>query len=329
MNQLSETLVCCAISHLDGYQGSVNLSNTYSHMDIYLKNAFVALKSTKENNPGINVGLFINFDVDAIVQGIFSEEGIHIYKVPFNSFRVPSDNKWSLAFYKLCALEWAVNNLTFNYFVEIDCDVFCNGNVTDLISEAGEAIVMLSGPFTYNHPIRKQFELAYKKMYSEECRMIKWGSGLICGNLAMLKEYMIVCDEVYLKMKAHSFCGDNLLGDEYITSVAAIKTKVPIRDGKAYMNVYWTSSFYLVSTDYYYDKMVFLHLPDEKETGLIDLYDYYMNHSHFPKAEVVYKYLNLPQCNYNKLNYYFNKVRRIIQRRFGVSNHEKGINSNS
>ena len=171
---------------------------------------------------------------------------------------------------------------------------------------------MLSGPFSYSHPIRQQYTMAYNKLYLDRAVLLKWGSGLICGEKAHLSQFMKCCIDVYELMRKNAFCEDDKLGDEFITSVAALKSGEPIVDGKPYMNVYWTNQFYLVSTDYHYDKMVWLHLPDEKERGLMDIFFYYKKHGELPKSNLLYGYLNLPHLRKPVIRYYINCIRRRL-----------------
>ena len=311
---LKETFVFCAIADIDGYNGSVNIGDVKNRLYTFFCNAFVALRTTKDNNPTVNVGIITNANIDQKSRDFFLSKEIVIINVPFDEFVFPAENKWSLAFYKLTSLKWAVNNLDYSTFIQIDCDVVNNGNIIDLVKEAQNAVVMLSGSFSFDHPIRKQFTDAFELLYNERPQLIKWGSGLICASKSLLSLFINCCSEVYDCMKRINFCNDNLLGDEFITSVAAIKSELNIVDGKPYMNVYWTDKFYLVSTDFYFDKMVWLHLPDEKERGMLILFKYYKKHGNFPKQKRLYKYLNLPQTHHPYFNYYMNMLRKKLSK---------------
>jgi len=66
-----------------------------------------------------------------------------------------------------------------------------------------------------------------------------------------------------------------------------------IKNAGAYIFRFWTGSFYLVSTCYTCNEVAILHLPSEKERGLVKLFDiFYKKHS-FPRKERVHKILHL------------------------------------
>ena len=89
---------------------------------------------------------------------------------------------------------------------------------------------------------------------------------------------MSKCTDLYEAINDDSLPFYNKLGDEIITSIAGEMMYEDLMDGKAYMNVYWTARhFYLVSTNYHFDKMCFLHLPDEKENGIRRIYKKLIN----------------------------------------------------
>ena len=311
-NDMSQAFVFCAIASKEGFAGSVNIKDINNSLHTYLCNAFVALKTTKIYNPEVNVGIITNASVDPKTVALFESEGIRIYCAPFDDFLFPKENKWSLAFFKLSSYNWAIRNLEYNYYIQLDCDVVCNGDLSDLIEESKRSVVMLSGPFTFSHPVRTRFLKAYKLLYEDEQAIVKYGSGLICGSKDKLLPFFDCCLNLYEKIKEKNYCNDNLLGDEFITSIAAIKSGVPIVDGNPYMCVYWTHRFYLVSTNYYYDKMVFLHLPAEKELGMMLLYKYYTKHKKFPDQKKIYSLLNLPSKRFPVVRIFINWLKNKI-----------------
>ena len=75
-------------------------------LNIYLKNACVALVSAKRNNPSSEVALITNIeDIPEEYTQVLRNNNVCIIKVEFDQFVFPNDYKWSLAFYKLCALK--------------------------------------------------------------------------------------------------------------------------------------------------------------------------------------------------------------------------------
>lgn len=317
---MGKNLVFCALAVKDGYQGSVNISSASNGFDVYLKNAFVALKSTRLKNPATDVGIVCNVSLPEYFTRLYEAEGIRVWTADYNEFQFPADNKWALALYKLCAMDWVLKNTDYEIFAEVDCDVLCNGSLDDLWLEAEHSLIMLSGPFTYSHPIRRQYEKAYEHLYGKRIRLIKWGSGLICASRTNMTSFMVSCMSVYDAMKRNNFCEDHLLGDEFITSAAVYWDNILIIDGKPYMDVYWTSSFYLASTNYKYDRMVFLHLPDEKERGIPSVFDYFLKKREFPPDNTLSIMLGLPPANQSLFRRYAAKILRTssdIRKRVG------------
>ncbi|EOU1762627.1 hypothetical protein [Clostridium perfringens] len=309
-----KNLVFVSLAYISEYNGSVNMDELDEKtIDIYLKNSFVCLKTIKKNNPFDDVAVVVNFEIDIKYRKLFEENEINIYKIDYDSFNMPKDFKWSLAFFKLCSLKYVVNNLSYKNYLQLDSDVVCIGNLKDCWEEINEGLMMLSGPFTYNHPLRKLNSEVFLNLYGENARLVKWGSGFIGANQKTLKSFIEKCEEVYIKLKDINFNCDNSIGDEFITSAAAYLLG-NIRDAQPYMNVYWTRKFYLVSTNYKYDPIVLIHLPDEKRTGLIYIYEYFCKYKKLPSDKILYKILGFPKTKRPKslINFYIKIKNKLI-----------------
>ena len=74
-------------------------------LSIYLKNLCVSLISAKKTTPNIDVALVSNIEIPTEYEKLLLENDVLIFIEPFDSFVFPDDYLWSLAFYKLCALE--------------------------------------------------------------------------------------------------------------------------------------------------------------------------------------------------------------------------------
>jgi len=180
---------------------------------------------------------------------------------------------------------------------------------------------MLDGPFTYNHPVRNLYSAEYKKLYNaeKEIKLIKYGSGFIGVNKRQTSLFMEQCLSIYEDIKRKDFDLDVLIGDEFITSIAAFHLVEVMKSARPYMDVYWSLNFYLTSTNYIFDKMVFLHLPDQKRSGFIYLFDYFIKKNKFPSYKQWYRILGLPK---SKPPFYFiklyirikNKISKVISR---------------
>lgn len=299
--------------------GSVNIHDEKHRKDIYFENAFVALKSVKIHNSLCDVGLITNQSVPAKYDSLFKSHDINIWEVPFEEFVFSKKNKWHLAFYKLASLKYAIDQLNYENYIQIDCDVVCISSLNALIEDIKYKLVMLSGPYQFDHPTRKllreinEYLTCVKKTDFNPYNQQKWGSGLIAGNTEILRKFMSKCTDLYEALNDDSLPFYNKLGDEVITSIAGEMMYEDLMDGKAYMNVYWTARhFYLVSTNYHFDKMCFLHLPDEKENGIRRIYKKLVNGIEFEQINLQ-KILNLPSTKapFN-LRLLMSKIKRRI-----------------
>lgn len=82
---------------------------------------------------------------------------------------------------------------------------------------------------------------------------------------------MALAERIYEEMVRKEFKTSK--GDEFILSLAANEMKEIIKNAGAYICRCWTGlDFWLVSTCYEYNKVLILHLPAEKEKGLLKLY---------------------------------------------------------
>lgn len=313
---MNNTLVFCSLAIGDTDGGSVNIVHEDKRKDIYFENTFVALKTIKNENPDISVALITNSEVPEFYEKLFKNNDILIHYAPFDTFVFPSSFRWSLAFYKMSSMKWAIENLKYDNYVQIDCDVVCNGSLEDMLNDIEYGVMMLSGPFTYSHSVRSLYREIYEKMYNEKMPLYKWGSGLIAGKREHLKLFFDNCFDIYKKMQEFDIPQMSTVGDEFITSVAAIHSEIPIVDGKAYMHVYWTGLFYLTSTNYTFDKIVLLHLPVEKEIGIHSLFKYYIKHGKFPSKKKMYVWLSLPKLKNPYFRSYVLALIRKIKRLF-------------
>ena len=83
-------------------------------------------------------------------------------------------------------------------------------------------------------------------------------------------------------------------GDEFILSIAADNMKASIKNSGAYIHRFWTGyDFRLVSTCYEYNRITILHLPTEKEHGMIKMYDRYIQRGVLPTDNITWKIFRL------------------------------------
>jgi len=131
-----KNLVFCAIGYKDNYGNSVNINlDGFRATEIYLKNTFVALKSIQTQNNNDDVAVVVNFIIPEYYMKLFEANNIKTYFCEFDDFKFPPNFKWALAFYKLCAYKFVIENLEYDNYLELDCDVVCNGDLSEMWSE--------------------------------------------------------------------------------------------------------------------------------------------------------------------------------------------------
>lgn len=63
---------------------------------------------------------------------LFKNNNINIYKIDFEDYEMPADFTWSLAFFKIASLKYAVQNLHYEYFLQLDSDEICISQFDDM-----------------------------------------------------------------------------------------------------------------------------------------------------------------------------------------------------
>jgi len=277
----------------------------------YIKNSFVALKTAKINNPKLRAIFFINFELDSLYKNQFLSNDIEVINVPFVDFLLPNKFKWKLAFYKLSCLKFIVLNFEFNKALLIDNDVVNVNSLEPLFSEIKDNIMFYLLDHNIDHPDRILILNLYNKLFNHGELPLHLGGEFICGTRNSLTKFIENADKVYNKLKNTNFEIDESHGDETITSITA-----SLIDNKTYssnyIHRYWTRRFYLTSTNYHYHKTPLWHLPQEKQTGLIFVYNDLLKYNRI-NVKKWSKLLGLPKINRPfSLNYLFSNLKRAL-----------------
>lgn len=82
-------------------------------------------------------------------------------------------------------------------------------------------------------------------------------------------------------------------GDEFILSLAAGCLKGLVKNAGAYVGRFWTGTFRLLSTSYAYNPVTVLHVPAEKEYGMLRLFSRYVRRGHLPSRWAAWRTLHL------------------------------------
>lgn len=304
---MNKNCIFCAYAYLDGFKGGVALNLIDDQVSIYIKNAIVSLVSAKKNNEDCDVALVTNIKIPQKYKSILESNDILVKEKEFDRFKFDKDYKWSLAFYKLCALEKMLEEDYENYLL-IDTDTYIQSSLEDLWEDTKYNIMLYNLNRRINHENYKRFNEEIKALLGIDEPITKYGGEFIAGNKKLLSEFINECNYVFEIMKEKEFRTNG--GDEFIIAVAGERMKKFIKSAGGYVYRFWTGRFRLVSTCYLFDPVSILHVPREKNYGMMKLYNYIEKHKCLPANKKVYNVLHLRKVSFKiKIAGYINKIK--------------------
>lgn len=259
-------------------------------LNVYLKNLCVSLISAKKATPNIDVALVSNINIPTEQEKLLLENDVLIFIEPFDSFVFDGKYLWGLAFYKLCALEKMVAKYDYDNYIYTDADVFVQKSLDKVFWELKDNILLYDinhGLFVHDYEII----IDEFKRFGINSYITHYGGEFFGASRENAMMFVHQCKLVFDEMLKKDF--STTKGDEFITSIAASKMKNTIKNAGAYIYRFWTGSFYLVSTCFKCNEIAILHLPSEKENGMLKLYDYFIKNHEFPSKEKVHKICHL------------------------------------
>lgn len=271
--------------------GGANIQSNNS-VTVYLKNIYVSLKSAKLHNPKDDVVLVSNFDIPEPFQSQLISTGVLLERCDFNQFVVPSEFTWSLAFYKLCALEYMIESREYEKILLLDTDTVCVGSLSEVWSEAEKSLLLYNVHSRSSDDVRRGINTDFAKLYDEMRNLQHYGGEFVCGKRLLLEEFIRECKDVYTRIQINNFDMYSLSGDELILSIAARNIN-SLAEANPYISRYWTGLEYVVDTKCHYGNLAIWHFPGEKELGMLKTYQFLVKHDHLPKG--LYKYFGLPK----------------------------------
>lgn len=274
-------------------QSGINISNNSDRLLLYLKNATNALVSAKIYNKECTVALVTNLESDELPENIkhlLIKYDIRIFHYDYDRFVFPDDYGWSLAFYKLCSLSHLIEQ-SYEYYLWLDADVWVQGKF-DAIWEECQYKIML---YDINHGLNvNNYKVFCKEVKSFiECSeyITNYGGEFFAANKCRAQCFISEANNIYNLMLDKKFITSK--GDEFITSICANTLKTQIKNASPYICRYWTCDFRLVSTSYQYNRVLILHIPDEKEIGMLKLFDKYVSREKMATDKTVWRILGL------------------------------------
>ena len=263
-----------------------NMSTSSIAHEIYCKNFCVALVSLKKYNPECDDALVTNCEISDFFKKILVDNNIIIHKCDFDSFVFPNDFPWSLAFYKLCALKYMVEEFDYQHYCYLDADIIANGSLDGVWLETEQNIILYDINHGFNVPNYRKFLESIELFLGKNKIVTQYGGEFFAANKANAQRYLAELLNVYNEIiqKKYEF----KQGDEFLISLAADRLKMIIRNAGSYVFRFWTGQFRLVSTCYEYNFVSILHLPDEKNRGIVKIFDRYIANGKYPTQNRIY-----------------------------------------
>ena len=304
-----KNIICIPFAFSKGFNSGVNVKKN-NIVEVYLKNAVVALLSAKWENPECEVVFATNVPVDEIPSQYTNqliENEITILEIDFKDYRFPKDYKWSLAFYKLCVLKEMLNK-GFDNICYLDTDVYIQSKFDSVWKECEYRILLYDINHGYDVREYKEMLTEVYQFVGKETMLTHYGGEFFASNYENAKKFETTMFTIYQEMLRSGFATTK--GDEFIISIAAEQMKHIIKNASPYIGRFWTGvRFRLVSTCYRYNPVAVLHMPAEKERGIIKLYDRYVSRNKKPSKQKVWKICRLYRSGliesvFAKIRYY-------------------------
>ena len=296
MNEFKK-IICVPFAYKANMQSGENVfSSGNQRLFMYLKNASVALVSAKHFNKDVDVILATNLlelEIPEEIRNVLKRKDIKIITIPYDEFCFSAEYTWSLAFYKLCVLKYLCN-IGFEKMVYLDTDVYIQDNFEFIWKEVEQKILL----YDINHGLNVEDyrgfcnEIKIFKNLKDQMYITHYGGEFFASNYKNAVQFTIHAERIFDEMVQKKF--QTSKGDEFILSLAANEMRDNIKNAGAYIYRFWTGArFRLVSTCYENNKVLILHLPAEKEKGILRLYSNYIRKGIVPTEENVWRICRL------------------------------------
>lgn len=193
--------------------------------------------------------------------------------------------------FKLCVLK-KLSCMKYESICYMDTDVYIQGSFDAIWTECRQNIML----YDINHGLNTRDYVLLCDEIESYCGQRKlithYGGEFFAASAENAKAFVDTCEQVYYEMLQKNFITTK--GDEFILSLAANEMRESIKNAGAYIYRFWTGAgFRLISTCYEYNRITILHLPAEKEQGMLKIYDKYIKIGKIPVDEKVWKTFRL------------------------------------
>lgn len=238
-----------------------------------------------------------------------NNNNIQIIKASFDDFNFGSKYTWSLAFYKLCALKYVLNSTEYDNYCYLDSDVYVQGSLKGAFAEAQWYI--LTYYLYQGHPIKGQTSRTQDMvklgcLSENDSSVMGMGGEFFIANRSNAIKYISECKQIFDLMKSKDF--QVLSGDEFISSLAMHRLFHLSRCAQAYIGRFYTRVFRMIPERWRYHPVAVLHVPGEKEHGMLTLFSRYISKGKIPSKNTVYRILHIKRPSLSvrlKRIYYF------------------------
>lgn len=282
------------IPYAYGGNTGCSIQNETKQFDTYMKNVCVAASSAVRNSgPDTDIMVVSNIELSEPYQSLIKGFDIKFQLCPFNRFNFGSETadgkivSWQLAFYKLCALAYCVANFDYSHICFMDTDVFVQNSFEPIWREADKNILLYDICAPSDGYMVKEMQ---EYLETDEC-LTHFGGEFFAASSELAVDFIVECEDVFSDMLSSGYVTTS--GDEFITSIVAHRMKHKVKNAGAYIRRYWTGSYRLVCDDYKHRNIIVLHMPAEKEQGIISLYNRFVRKRIVPKKELVWRRCHL------------------------------------
>jgi len=289
----SKHLIMIPYAHISTMETGLNVGNKdrSKQKEMYLKNCCVALVSAKTYNPEADVALVTNIEVPETYLTILNRAGVAVIRVPFDKFNFGDKYVWGLAFYKLCAQYHISHNTDYEAVACLDSDIYTQGSF-EAVWEKTKTV-----PVFYRMGTGTS-ETATSKIYAEAAEFMgknepftHYGGEFFAASSADMRDITEKEAAIFEEMRERGFRVST--GDEFISSLVANTMQDRISPANDYVFRFWTGTYRSISPAYK-TTLLCLHVPAEKEAGMLRIYDSYISKGKIPPREKVWNLLHIP-----------------------------------